>query len=328
MHIRKLAKVQRTLLSIFFFQAEDAIRDFNVTGVQTCALPILLSNLVEEKANKIIEILAAAIPMDALFLGKLFAMLAVSLVGIAVWTAAIGGVMGMPGIESLFGGALSLGDLPAPGVGWPLFLALGVAYFAMAYLLLGSVFLAIGSLANTVREVQTLSMPVTMLQVFLFLFATLAVADRGGWMEWTAIAFPFSSPFAMLARAAQDESAWPHAVALAWQAGWVLLSIRLGAALFRTRVMQSGPQGARRRRPWQRADAAVAQGPRRAQIVQPRLAASDRGSQPCSIDRDPAVPRSPGSARESLCRCSPPVAAGPRPSPSRSPTAMPNGAAG
>src|SRR5690606_39644507 len=28
--------------SFFFFQAEDGIRDFHVTGVQTCALPILL----------------------------------------------------------------------------------------------------------------------------------------------------------------------------------------------------------------------------------------------------------------------------------------------
>src|SRR5207237_6959798 len=28
------------LLSIFFFQAEDGIRDSSVTGVQTCALPI------------------------------------------------------------------------------------------------------------------------------------------------------------------------------------------------------------------------------------------------------------------------------------------------
>src|SRR5690606_40881804 len=27
----------------FFFQAEDGIRDFHVTGVQTCALPILMS---------------------------------------------------------------------------------------------------------------------------------------------------------------------------------------------------------------------------------------------------------------------------------------------
>src|SRR5690606_39826056 len=26
--------------SVFFFQAEDGIRDFHVTGVQTCALPI------------------------------------------------------------------------------------------------------------------------------------------------------------------------------------------------------------------------------------------------------------------------------------------------
>ncbi|MFN5820730.1 MAG: ABC transporter permease, partial [Novosphingobium sp.] len=46
---------------------------------------IVLSNLVEEKGNKIIEVLAAAIPMDAVFLGKLFAMLAVSFVGTGVW---------------------------------------------------------------------------------------------------------------------------------------------------------------------------------------------------------------------------------------------------
>src|SRR5690606_39288078 len=32
-------------LSFFFFQAEDGIRDFHVTGVQTCALPILLGHL-------------------------------------------------------------------------------------------------------------------------------------------------------------------------------------------------------------------------------------------------------------------------------------------
>src|SRR2546426_4658806 len=30
----------RPALSIFFFQAEDGIRDYKVTGVQTCALPI------------------------------------------------------------------------------------------------------------------------------------------------------------------------------------------------------------------------------------------------------------------------------------------------
>ena len=32
-------------LFFFFFQAEDGIRDYKVTGVQTCALPIYLENL-------------------------------------------------------------------------------------------------------------------------------------------------------------------------------------------------------------------------------------------------------------------------------------------
>src|SRR5690606_39543830 len=34
--------VFRRIDNMFFFQAEDGIRDFHVTGVQTCALPILL----------------------------------------------------------------------------------------------------------------------------------------------------------------------------------------------------------------------------------------------------------------------------------------------
>src|SRR5690606_40891799 len=33
------------ILLFFFFQAEDGIRDFHVTGVQTCALPICAQEL-------------------------------------------------------------------------------------------------------------------------------------------------------------------------------------------------------------------------------------------------------------------------------------------
>src|SRR5947209_3796050 len=36
-----------TILCVFFFQAEDGIRDIGVTGVQTCALPIFLSGALE-----------------------------------------------------------------------------------------------------------------------------------------------------------------------------------------------------------------------------------------------------------------------------------------
>ena len=96
-----------------------------------------LSNLVEEKGNKIIEVLAAAIPMDAVFLGKLFAMLAVSWVGISVWALAAGAVW--------LGAGHSLADYPAPAVGWAAFLGLGVVYFSLGYLLLGLVGLGAAS---------------------------------------------------------------------------------------------------------------------------------------------------------------------------------------
>ncbi|EGD60561.1 ABC-type Na+ efflux pump permease component-like protein [Novosphingobium nitrogenifigens DSM 19370] len=200
---------------------------------------MVLSNLVEEKANKIIEVLAASIPMDALFLGKLFAMLAVSIVGIAVWGAGYG-VMVLAGLRSI-------PLLAAPAVGWPLFLVLGFLYFAMAYLLLGAMFLAIGGMANTVREVQTLSMPATMLQLIVFFFASFALARPGTWLERAAEIFPVSSPYAMLARAAQHAALLPHLGALCWQALWVAVIVRGGALLFRRTVMKSGPAPRRRR---------------------------------------------------------------------------------
>lgn len=194
---------------------------------------MVLSNLVEEKSNKIIEVMAAAIPMDSLFLGKLFAMLGVSLVAIGVWAAAWGG--------ATLAGGQALPDLPTPAVGWPVFLLLSFLYFAMAYLLLGSLFLTIGGMASTVREVQTLSMPVTMLQLVTFFFASYALTQLGKPVELAAILVPFTSPYSMLARAALEPALLPHLGALVWQGLWVALIVRGGAQLFRRTVMKSGP---------------------------------------------------------------------------------------
>src|SRR5690554_7577197 len=41
---------------IFFFQAEDGIRDADVTGVQTCALPICICNAVGVQKNLCIDV--------------------------------------------------------------------------------------------------------------------------------------------------------------------------------------------------------------------------------------------------------------------------------
>jgi ABC-2 type transport system permease protein len=196
---------------------------------------MLLSNLLEEKSNKIIEVLAAALPIDAIFVGKLGAMLAVSLVGIGVWVS--GALAGLAFIPS------QGGTLPEPAVGWPLFVLFVLLYYSANYLLLGALFLGIGSQANSVREVQTLSMPVTVGQMLIFLLASFAVGAFNSPLGLGAAIFPFSSPLTMVARAAQTPELWPHALALAWQALWVWLTVALGARLFRRNVLKSGGAG-------------------------------------------------------------------------------------
>jgi len=197
---------------------------------------MLLSNLVEEKTNKILEVLAAAVPIDAIFVGKLFSMLAVSLVGIAVWALAV--IVGLQLWPSSGGG------LPQPAVGWPLFAILVVVYYSTNYLLLGALFLGIGSQAASIREVQTLSMPVTIGQLLVFLFASFASGAFNSFPGIAAAIFPFSSPLAMIARAAQTPELWPHLAAIVWQGLWVWLTVKLSARLFRRNVMKSGSAGA------------------------------------------------------------------------------------
>ncbi len=196
---------------------------------------MVLSNLVEEKSNKIIEILAASIPMESVFLGKLFAMLGMALLGIAVWTS-----VGLIGIAAL---GQNLPNFPTPAVGWPLFVTLCFTYFIMAYLMLGALFLGIGAMAATVREVQTISMPVTMAQLLNFFFASYALTKTGKPIEVFASVFPFSSPFAMIGRAALEQTLWHHGVAIIGQIFFAILLLRIGVYLFKKNVMKSGSAG-------------------------------------------------------------------------------------
>lgn len=192
-----------------------------------------LSTFIEEKSNKVIEVLAAAVPVDAIFIGKLAGMLTISLTGVAVWggTAALAIFFFFPGLVL---------HLAAPAVGWPIFCVLALIYFIASYLLLGAVFLGLGSQAGSPREIQVLAMPATMMQLLLFGFASAGVAHPEGWMAKAAAIFPWSSPLAMMARAAERAALWPHLLAIIWQMLWLVVALRLAAGLFRSAVLKSG----------------------------------------------------------------------------------------
>ncbi|MGE3747160.1 MAG: ABC transporter permease [Sphingomonadaceae bacterium] len=201
---------------------------------------LLLSNLLEEKSSKVIEILAAAVPVDAIFMGKLIGMLGMSLTGIAIWSLAAFGTVAVVAPDFVL-------NMVAPAVGWPGFILLCVVYFIASYLLLGALFLGIGGQAASVREVQTLSMPLTFGQLIVFGFATAVIDAPNGLPALLASIFPWSSPYAMIARGALRDEWWPHLLAIAWYVVAVTAIIRIGARMFRRSVLKSGGRGGLRR---------------------------------------------------------------------------------
>lgn len=195
-------------------------------------------SMAEERSSKVIEVLAAAVPLESVFLGKLIGMFGVALVFLGFWGSIALNVTRFipPEFAQALNGA-------GPAVGWPVFVALFLAYFTMAYMLLGAVFLGIGAQATNPREIQMLSLPITLFQVGMFALSSAAAASPDTMLATVARIFPFSSPFAMGGLAAGDPALWPHAAALGWQALWVILSVTIGARAFRRGVLQSsGPR--------------------------------------------------------------------------------------
>ena len=202
----------------------------------------VVGTMAEERNNKVIEVLAAAVPLESVFLGKLLGMFGVAVLFVAFWGTVIGQITALLPASA----AAGLAEL-VPAVGGPAFALLFGAYFTMAYLLLGSVFLGVGAQASTMREIQMLSLPITILQVGMFALSTAAASHPGSWIATFAEVFPLSSPFAMAGHAANSADLWPHAAALAWQVLWVTIFISVGARLFRRGVLKSGSA-----RPWWR----------------------------------------------------------------------------
>lgn len=195
----------------------------------------VVGTMAEERNNKVIEILAAAVPLEAVFLGKLLGMFGVAVLFVTFWATIVGqvGALLPPGV------AAGLTDL-APAVGGPAFALLFAVYFSTAYLLLGAVFLGVGAQASTMREIQMLSLPITVVQVGMFALAAAAASRPGSWLAHATELFPLSSPYAMAGHAANAPELWPHVAAIAWQLLWVAIFITVGARLFRRGVLQSG----------------------------------------------------------------------------------------
>jgi ABC-2 type transport system permease protein len=203
---------------------------------------LTIGTMAEERNNKVIEVLAAAVPLESVFVGKLVGMFGVALLFVGFWGTVVSQITSL-----LPAGLATALTQVAPAVGKPMFALLFLIYFVMSYLLIGAAYLILGAQASTQRELQMMSLPMTFVQMGMVALAGTAAANPGSTVALIAQVFPFSSPMAMAAAAANSSALWPHVAAIAWQFLWVSVVITLGARWFRRGVLKSGGGPKRRK---------------------------------------------------------------------------------
>jgi len=145
----------------------------------------LMQSVLEEKTNRIAEVLLGSVTPFQLMLGKLIGMVGVSLTIVTIYL--IGAYMAIQraGYSDFF---------PRQIVWW------FVVYQCLAVLMFGSVFIAIGSAVNDMREAQSLMTPV-MLVVCLPMFVWInVVREPSSTLSTVMSLFPPATPMLMVIR--------------------------------------------------------------------------------------------------------------------------------
>ena len=116
----------------------------------------LLTQTVEEKSNRVVEVLLSAVSPIELMAGKILGQMAVSMLVLALY-------VGM--------GLFMLMSFAMIGLLDPVLIVYLVVFFVISYLLFAAVFSAVGAAVNEMREAQSLMTPVMLALMAPWMFA-------------------------------------------------------------------------------------------------------------------------------------------------------------
>lgn len=196
----------------------------------------MLQSSVEERSNKLLESLLACVRAEELMWGKLIGTVAVGLSMILVW-AIFAGIAGFA-----FSGAVADFLRPALEPVSDPFIILAIVYFFVAgYVAVSIIFLAIGSMSDTMNEAQGFLMPVLFAILLPVTFVIQAIlAGNSGTLVQALTWIPLWTPFTVLARLGTGIETWEVLGAGALLAAFIALEFIYLGRLFRASLLATG----------------------------------------------------------------------------------------
>lgn len=194
---------------------------------------MLLSSIIEEKSNKILDTLLTSVTPLEILIGKLLGVAAVSATLLLFWGALGGGLLGTAAAQM---GNSTMGQAAASILESRLALIF-VLGFVAGYLMYGAIFLGLGALCDSVQEAQTLLGPVTFLLMLPMLLIGPALDNPNAPIIEAASWFPLFTPFLMVMRAPAGLSEAELAGMCALMAATIAVLLYLATRVFRAGVV-------------------------------------------------------------------------------------------
>ncbi len=193
----------------------------------------IMNGVLEEKNNKVVEVILSAARPFELMMGKIAGIAAVGLLQYVIWFALGSGLyLSNPMNLQSFSEGLAVK---------PLQLALLVLYFLLGFIFYSSLYAAVGATCTTQQETQQWQMPITFGLVipFVLMMPTLQTPNAS-WVVFLSL-FPVTSPITMLLRTGAVEVPY-------WQLGASLALLALGtvgvawaaAKVYRVGILMTG----------------------------------------------------------------------------------------
>lgn len=205
----------------------------------------IMQGVIEEKSNRIVEVIVSSVKPFQLMMGKIIGMALVALTQFAIWIVLIGGTM--LAIQHF---ALSGADAMPPELssivksldGMFLLKMAGafLLFFTGGYLLYASMFAAVGSAVENVQDTQQLQLPITIPLILAIVVMMNVMRDPTSTAAFWFSIIPFTSPIIMIARIPYGVPAWEIALSVVLLYATFLLIVSLAAKIYRTGIFMYG----------------------------------------------------------------------------------------
>jgi ABC-2 type transport system permease protein len=199
---------------------------------------VILRAVVDEKSNRVAEVVVASVSPDTLLAGKVFGVSSVAVTQVMLWVVMSGIVYkGRVPLLHLFN--LEIPAIPLPTISAMSILAL-VAFWVLGFLCYAALFAGMGAIVTNQEDATQAALPVTMLVVLAVVLVVPVLLDPNSTLARVSSWFPFTAPIIMPVRmsvtqvSAFEVLATLVGVALAcWGSTWIAARLyRVGLLMY------------------------------------------------------------------------------------------------